>query len=182
MRSGAPPDQEGAGKETPPSWMEGLLSRILPGGIVGESIIGDLREEFSAERQVSPLKAKALYIRNALSVGLRFSGPFRGKLTPQNHQGPGPGGIMNGMVLDFRQALRLLVRRPGLTLAAVLSLGLGIGANTAIFSLVNTILLKPLPYPDSHELVEAFRIDEDVTGLDPNLSGSENQSRRANTG
>ncbi len=75
---------------------------------------------------------------------------------------------MNAFFHDFRQALRLLVRRPGLTLAAILSLGLGIGANTAIFSLVNTILLKPLPYPDSHELVEAFRIDEDVTGLDPN--------------
>ena len=68
---------------------------------------------------------------------------------------------------DLRHALRLLIRKPGLTLAAVISLGLGIGANTAIFSLVNSILLKPLPYPEAHELVEAFRIDEAVTGLNP---------------
>ena len=77
---------------------------------------------------------------------------------------------MSAIWQDFQQALRLITRRPGLTSAAVLSLGLGIGANTAIFSLVNTILLKPLPYPDSHELVEAFRIDEAVTGLNPTPS------------
>ena len=74
---------------------------------------------------------------------------------------------MSALWYDIRQSLRLLIRRPGLSLAAVVSLGLGIGASTAIFSLVNTILLKPLPYPDAHELVEAFRIDEAVTGLNP---------------
>ncbi len=74
---------------------------------------------------------------------------------------------MSTLWLDVRQAFRLLIRKPGLTLAAVISLGLGIGANTAIFSLVNTVLLKPLPYPDAHQLVEAFRIDEAVTGLNP---------------
>ena len=74
---------------------------------------------------------------------------------------------MGGFLHDLRQATRLITRRPGIAIIAVVSLGLGIGANTAIFTLVNTILLKPLPYPDSHELVEAFRIDEAVTGLDP---------------
>jgi putative ABC transport system permease protein len=74
---------------------------------------------------------------------------------------------MSGLLHDARQAFRLLVRRPALTLAAIISLGLGIGASTGIFSLVNTIILRPLPYPDSHELVEAFRIDEAVTGLAP---------------
>src|SRR3954465_8814278 len=54
---------------------------------------------------------------------------------------------------DLRQAVRSLSRAPGFALAAVLTLALGIGANTAIFSVINGVLLQPLPYPRSHELV-----------------------------
>ena len=54
---------------------------------------------------------------------------------------------------DLRYALRSLPRRPAFTCAAVLTLALGIGATTAIFSVVYSVLIKPLPYPSSHELV-----------------------------
>src|SRR5438309_6942012 len=59
---------------------------------------------------------------------------------------------MNGFKFAFRQ----LLKNPGFTTVAVLTLALGIGANTAIFSFVNAILLRPLPYKDPERLVMVF--------------------------
>jgi putative ABC transport system permease protein len=57
------------------------------------------------------------------------------------------------MIDDIRIALRSLPRMPGFSLAFILTLGLGIGANTAIFSVINGVLLRPLPYPDADRIV-----------------------------
>src|SRR5215813_6165954 len=64
--------------------------------------------------------------------------------------------MMGNLSQNIRYASRMLARNPGFTAAAVLCLGLGIGATTAIFSVVNAVLLRQLPYANADRLVRVF--------------------------
>ena len=80
---------------------------------------------------------------------------------------PGPrGGVVNSVLQDLRFALRLMRRQPSYALFVVLTLAIGIGANTAVFSVVNGVLLKPLPFAQSDRLVAIWGRFDPESGFD----------------
>jgi putative ABC transport system permease protein len=80
---------------------------------------------------------------------------------------------------DLRYGIRMLLKNPGITFVVILALALGIGANTAIFSVVDAVLLKPLPYPESDRLVfinETSKSMDEISVSYPNFTDWRNQN------
>src|ERR1044071_5238718 len=77
------------------------------------------------------------------------------------------------MLADLKYALRTLIKSPAFTLVAILTLALGISASTAIFSVLDAVLLRPLPYPNQERLVEVSELNESGRGMpfaEPNFN------------
>jgi predicted permease len=145
----------------PPPLLERVLVRMLPDDVVGRSILGDMTEEFRDRAESDLPAARRWYRREALSVitrialagvtpsGERVSDRARIKGRERREGDP----MWQVLWRDMRYSMRALARAPRFTVVAGLTLALGIGANTAIFSAVNGVLLRPLPYPDSDRIV-----------------------------
>src|SRR5262245_32606763 len=96
--------------------------------------------------------------RNSKGFGIRDLGLGSSRI-------PNPQSLIPSMFTDLRQALRTLIKSPGFSAIVVIVLAVGIGANTAIFSIVNGVLLKPLPFATASRLVSISGI---VRGEDEN--------------
>ncbi len=86
---------------------------------------------------------------------------------------------METLLRDLRYVARSFARNPGFFVVTALTLALGIGATTAIFSVVNGVLLQPLPYPHSEQIVQLFQIDKDgkrMSVSEPNFADWKNQT------
>jgi putative ABC transport system permease protein len=145
-----------------PPFFVGWIVRLLLSHDDGCAVTNDLHELFERRRARDGDRAATAWwrrqwrqhayhlaaerIRNALR--LRPRNPAVGSRQS--------GETMRNIFRDLRHSIRSLGRTPVLTMTIVLTVGLGIGATTAIFSVINTVLLRPLPYPDPGRLVRIY--------------------------
>jgi putative ABC transport system permease protein len=149
----------------PPRLAVRLIGWCVPPEI-SEPLLGDLDEMFQYEReQHGPTRARLWFWWETLRVLLarrRIVGPP----APLSFRPTSGGSSMTQLLADLSHAIRLLRRRPGFATLAVLTLALGLGATTGVFSIVNGVLLKALPYPDPDRLVRIYETASPSQGGD----------------
>lgn len=158
--SGGPGDPGGGGPRIPAEarFLLGLLERLLPSDWA-EDILGDLKETYRRRRSAVARLGAGLWLSAQVVL---FAGRFAlealrerafGWRRSMQSEETGPGDLLTSVAGDVRYAFKVARRSPIFFGAVILTLAVGIGANTAIYSVVEGVVLDPLPYPDSDRLV-----------------------------
>ena len=134
-------------------WMKVMM--LLARGNAGERLDDEL--QFHIEQQIAENRAAGMSEVEARQAALRmFGNPAA--LRDQARE-TWSWQWLEQLSRDVRQSVRSLLRTPGFSLVAIAVLALGIGANVALFTLVHSVLLKPLPFPDADRLVRLYESD-----------------------
>ncbi len=138
-------------------WVRRLFSR--------RRLYGDLSEEIREhlEEKIEELVAGGMSRKEATYAARREFGNVR--LTEEDSRTVWRWPSVEEFLADIRYGLRALRRNPTFTAVALLTIAIGIGANTAVFSVVNSVLLKPLNYPNAEQLVSLHQIAPGAPGL-----------------
>ncbi|HUE76863.1 MAG TPA: ABC transporter permease [Longimicrobiales bacterium] len=142
-----------------------------------EDLLETFGDAWRAEARGRPLAALAFWlrlVRDGLFRGLALrvrrtrapSGPFEAR------EAVGPGAVFSGVWRDVRQAARSFRRSPVFTAVVVATLALGIGVTTAVFTVVDSVLLRPLPYDEPGELVRVYMTHVEDPGSREYVTGT----------
>jgi putative ABC transport system permease protein len=146
-----------------------------------DAFLGDLTESYAAQRQARGSMRAQLWLWRETADALRFvslGSPNRG---PASQPQPTGDPRVTSFFADIRHGVRLLRRAPGFTALALLTVGLGVGVTAAIFSIVNPVLLEPLPYPDPDRVVIVWERGSDGSRSNTGFATYADLSRDART-
>lgn len=145
----------------PPRIAKALLGRCVPGGLLGDSVLGDLEEGFHERAQSrGAAHAAAWYWFEASRVSLRYvlERAIRRSFYARPHRSkPSLKNLLESTIQDLRVGVRALIRQPGSTMVSVVALALGIGLCATMFSIIYGVYLRGLGVPESERLVVISR-------------------------